>query len=117
MAKNRIREVRLGGVEDAKRLIHSIFADPNMIHELPAGGVIYLEPHMIAQILSRERMRLISEIRERKNTVGGLAKRLGRHQEHVSRDIHLLQRYGLVWIERRGRESVPTAAQKITITV
>lgn len=66
---------------------------------------IPLEPDPVASLLSRERLRLLRELRDEGpyDSVGALAKALGREATRVSRDVAVLSAVGLVLVERRGK--------------
>lgn len=75
--------------------------------------VIPLEPGLLSQILSRERIRLLSLLREHGpfKSVGALAKALGRSESRVSRDLMMFEGSGLVVVEREGKSKTVRATE------
>jgi len=109
--------VRIGTLEDMRDTVNSIFDDPRKLDEIPEDGVIIVPPQIIPKLLSKERLRLLREIRRDDYTITQLAANLKRKREHVSRDLSMLQQYGFVEIRRHGREAYPTAHKQLTLTV
>lgn len=78
---------------------------------------INIESKLISKILSEERIRLLKEING-KDCISVISKRLDRRIEHVSRDLALLKRYGIIDFEKSGREKIPMMSEgKLTIRV
>lgn len=64
----------------------------------------------MACVLSDENMALLRAIRElQPESMGALAKSLGKQAPNVSRSLHIMERFGLVRLVRRGRTIVPQA--------
>lgn len=101
------REFRIGDVEDFDQLFN----------DKSDSEVFSLEPSMISTILSKEQVRIIHEIRKKDYSVGEIGKQLKRNLEHVSRDIHSLESFGLVHIVKESRHSIPKTSEKLCITV
>ncbi len=115
--KARDKEVRIGSIDDFKQAVKDVIADPSRLNDIAQDGVVFLDPELIPKILSKQRLRIIHEIRKRDYSVGELADKLHRKQEHVSRDIHLLEDYGFIYIVKDGKRSIPKTNDKICITV
>ena len=49
--------------------------------------------------------------------MGKLAENLHRNREHISRDLNILERFGLVHIEKRGRQAYPITPAEVRITL
>jgi len=111
------KEVRVGTIDDFGEALKEIIADPKKINQIPKGGVVYVSPEDLPKILSKERLRLLHEIRKEEVNVGRLAVNLHRNREHVSRDLSILERFGLVHMQKRGREAYPITPPEVRITL
>ena len=109
-------EVRIGTIADLRKGINQVFEDPHSVEKEPER-VIYVLPKDLSKILSEERVRLIHELRKGDYTINKLADRLNRKRENVSRDLNILQEYGMVEMQKNGRERHPTTRTQITITL
>jgi len=109
-------EVRIGSINDMREDVNRIFDNPQAA-EREVAHRVYVSIEDLPKVLSGERVRLIHEIRRRQYTIGELASKLHRKRENISRDLSLLQRYGIVEMRKSGRERHPTAGSKITITI
>lgn len=68
-------------------------------------------------VFTEKRIELIKKIVDRKpKSVNELVKLLKRHQEAVSRDLKLLENVGIVKMEPRGKNRVPSINKKIIVT-
>ena len=67
---------------------------------------IRVKADTISRILSGERIKLLGEINGKDN-VSEISQRLNRRIEHVSRDLALLKKHGIIRFERKGREKIP----------
>jgi predicted transcriptional regulator len=110
-------EVRVGGFDELRGKIKEIIATPKSIDKIPKNGVVYVSPENLPKLLSKERLKLIHEIRKKEQNIGQLASSLHRQREHISRDINLLERYGLVQTEKRGRQVYTATTTELRITV
>lgn len=78
---------------------------------------IRVKADIVSRILSRERIKLLREINGKDN-ISEISQRLDRGIEHVSRDLALLKKYGIVRFERNGREKVPVVMNyRMVITI
>lgn len=70
--------------------------------------VINLSKGTLEKVLTPSRMELVREIREKKpKSVGELARLVKRPIESVSRDLGLLENYGLLSLVRTGKVKKP----------
>lgn len=92
--------------------------------EAEARGETDFTPRVIALVpddadpllfLSKNRLMLMQLLREGEWTVNGLAKRMRRKKEAISRDIHILQQVGLVRLKKEGRTVRPSLAAQAVI--
>jgi len=68
-------------------------------------------------IFTERRIELIKAITEKKpKSVNELVKLLKRHQEAVSRDLRYLEKIGMIKIETKGKNRVPSINKKLIIT-
>jgi len=65
---------------------------------------------VIPRILSGERIKLLGEINGMDN-ISEISQRLDRRIEHVSRDLALLKRHGIVKFKIKGREKIPVVTE------
>ena len=71
----------------------------------PDISITFADPADLLRVLSLERLRVLRTIRTKKNpTISGLATILKRDRKAVSRDVKLLESFGLL---RTRRESNP----------
>jgi predicted transcriptional regulator len=116
MRKRKKIEVRLGTLDDMRQDVNRLFDDPGRVEEEPER-IIYVPPKDLPKLLSEERVRLIHEIRRGDYTINKLAAKLKRKRENISRDLNILEEYGMVEIHRTGREGHPKTKSQITITI
>ena len=109
------KEIRVGTVDDATKLLVDIARNPKKMNSMPKEGVIYVKPDDLPKLLSKERLRLMHEIRNNPLSITRLAEHLQRKRESVSRDVSFLANQGLVQVEQRGREIYPTTANELRI--
>lgn len=66
------------------------------------------------RILSPAKIELLKTILDKKpQTVGELVKALGRPKESVSRDLRMLQDYGLLSFAKMGRQKKPRVEKEV----
>ena len=72
----------------------------------------------MARVLSDENMAILKVIREqRPPSMDALAKVVGKHTPNVSRSLHMMERYGLVRLIKRGRTVIPEAtSEHVTVS-
>lgn len=76
--------------------------------------VVPLDPDILGEVLSRERLRMLRAVREDGpfESVNDLAAHLDRDQSRVSRDLRRLVDAGLVVTERVGRAKQVAASDR-----
>jgi len=93
---------------------------------LPFEKTVTLEEFAeFAQFMSPGRMALIAKVREHQGTITELATRLGRHRNHVSKDVAALEQKGFFIVKEEvlpghGRAkmvSMPKGKMRITATI
>lgn len=78
--------------------------------------VINMRKDAFEMILTPARMEIINAIRENKpKTVGNLAKYLKRPIESVSRDLKILENYGILGLTRTGRTKTPRIEKEMIL--
>lgn len=100
-------EIKLGDLEDMAKEIKDVLKHPEKAEKLPET-TIYIKPELIPKIFSKERVRLLKEVRGEKSNVSQLSKKLKRKIENISRDLSYLHEYGIIEFKRRGKEKIPT---------
>lgn len=99
-------------MQEAFRLLEPVLAEPQKYPDrlilLPAGSPV------LSKIFSKEPTRIIQYLRERGpvSSIAELAKQLDRDPAAVSRDIHVLERHGLVVATTVGRGKRLSAADR-----
>jgi len=85
----------------------------------PAWGktVLLIRPEDIQRIFSPKRLRILWLLKTPTASISTLAAELHRPFEAVHRDIKLLESYGLVKLDKRGRRVIPTLAGKISVPI
>jgi len=76
--------------------------------------VINMSKQSLGKILTPSRMDLVKVIKERKpESVGELSKLVNRRVESVSRDLKILENYGLLLLVRVGKQKKPEIEKDI----
>lgn len=71
-------------------------------------AVFVLTDEELHQLFTRERLRLLRALKEKEyESVTVLSEHLGRDKAAVTRDLKLLERHGLVRLEKEGRRVRP----------
>lgn len=82
--------------------------------ELSPDRVLIIETNVLKDIITPARTELMDAIREKKpNSVGELAKLVNRHQESVSRDLTILNNYGILDFVKTGTTRKPIIEKDI----
>ena len=104
MDTNKLKRKTLGELDDSFRLGMFLIDHPEIIKKLPDN--IYIPAGVkIGKILSPKRLELLAMINENQGVnVTGLAKKLKRKKEAVSRDLSILEKHNLVITEKKGKE-------------
>ncbi|MFH1835737.1 MAG: ArsR family transcriptional regulator [Methanobacteriota archaeon] len=118
MKKNgkKVIEVKVGSLDDLRKDLNEVFDDPTRV-EKESDYTIYLSPDEVPKLFSEERVRLIHEIRKNDYSVTQLASKLKRRRENVSRDLAILEHFGLVRVCKIGREKHPKTLPEIVISL
>lgn len=78
--------------------------------------VINLKKETFNKILSPARMEIIRAVKEKKpKTIMDLAKSLGRPMESVSRDLRILENYGIMEYIRSGKTKKPKIEKEMIL--
>ena len=109
------KEIRVGTVDDATKMLVDIAQNPKKMDSVPKEGVIYVKPDDLPKLLSKERLRIMHELRNNSFSITRLAEHLQRKRESVSRDISFLANHGLIQVEKKGRETYPITANELRI--
>jgi predicted transcriptional regulator len=76
--------------------------------------VINMSKQSLEKILTPSRMDLVRVIKEKKpESVGGLSKLVNRPLESVSRDLKILENYGLLSLTQVGKQKKPKIEKDI----
>ena len=67
-------------------------------------------------LFSPAKLEILKKLKEKKfSSVGGLAKELSRPVESVSKDLKLLQAYGLLELVQNGQQKIPKLEKELLI--
>lgn len=113
--KNKIL-VKVGTPKQMNDEIKEIIKNPKKADE-KAQHTVYMTPEQFQQYLSKEKIRLLTTIREDDWTITQLARKLNRKIENVSRDLRELENIGLIEVKTQGRQKYPETHKQITITL
>ena len=100
--------------DSIKAYLNKVWKEPG---KYPDKGILLSLPdEKITQIFTKERLKLVRLIQEKKpkNTTE-LSKLAGRRLSAVARDLALLKRFHIVGLEKRGRNAVPVVKKEILI--
>jgi predicted transcriptional regulator len=89
--------VKIGTAEEffdnAKKLMRALDKKESI---KPSHTLVFTEPLEMLHFLSEKKINLINAIREKPTTITNIAKRTNRNRSAVYRDIHEMERFGLV---------------------
>lgn len=95
------------GVDD-KEDIDKLF-DPKNVDSFPDYTLYFKNVKQLMAILSEQKLNLLQYVCKTTGySVTKIAIELGRRKEAVSRDLHQLEKLGLVQMEKRGKKVFPT---------
>ncbi len=94
-----------------------LFREPSRLDSLPDKALLLsLSDGEITRIFTKERLRLIKTIDQRHpGTISELSRLLERNLVAVERDLKILQDFGIVKLEKKGKEVTPTIEKKALI--
>ena len=84
--------------------------------------IAFEDVESLLQLLSRKRVMLLRQLKGSPGSIADLARRLERDRSAVTRDVHLLERFGVVEVTERplaghGRQKwITPVAQDIHVT-
>lgn len=119
MRKNRETIVVKIGADYGKDLA-KIFDNPAKAEKEEPDFTLYVDSfEHLASILTAKKLMLMKLISKDKNlTIQKIAEKLGRKQEAISRDIHLLESFGLIKLNKEGTKVMPEMkAEQIAISL
>lgn len=107
MGRKKSGQVKTGrrhGFEDLDRAIEFQLEFPDIAPE----RVVTIEPEVLKKILTPGRLELIKTIRKRKpENITELCRLVKRSKESVSRDLKVLENYGILDMIEQGRTKKP----------
>ncbi|MBT4192308.1 MAG: hypothetical protein HOE11_03285 [Candidatus Diapherotrites archaeon] len=107
--------IKVGGnmLEDIREVWHN----PEKMKGKTGTHTIYIkDPREIPEILSPQRLRMLIDVANNQHNISETAKRLGRKQEAISRDVKALEANGMIKKDKKGRETfLSTDLKKIEI--
>lgn len=112
--KHKISEEKWESVID---FFTKIFREPSRLDSLPDKTLLLsLSDAEITKIFTKERLRLIKTINQKHpKTISELSKIVERNLVAVERDLKILEDFGIVKLEKKGKEVMPTIEKKVLI--
>jgi predicted transcriptional regulator len=103
--------------ESVMDLFAKIFREPSRLDSLPDKAVLLsLSDEEITKIFTKERLRLIKTINQKHpKTLSELSAIVKRNLVAVERDLKILEDFGIVKLEKKGKEVMPTIEKKALI--
>ncbi len=94
-----------------------IFREQSRLDSLPDKAVLLsLSDEEITKIFTKERLRLIKTINQKHpKTLSELSAIVERNLVAVERDLRILEDFGIVKLEKKGKEVMPTIEKKALI--
>lgn len=78
--------------------------------------ILDLGKEKLATLFSSSKLEILKLLRQKKiNSVGELAKELNRPVESVSKDLKILQAYGLLELVQNGQQKIPRLEKELLI--
>ena len=78
--------------------------------------ILDISKENLSTLFSPSKLEILKMLRERKiNSVGELAKELKRPVESVSKDLKILQAYGLLELVQDGQQKVPKLEKELLV--
>ncbi|MBI4162567.1 MAG: HTH domain-containing protein [Candidatus Aenigmarchaeota archaeon] len=75
-----------------------------------------LSKEKLSMLFSPAKLEILKKLKEKNfNSVGALAKELNRPVESVSKDLKLLQAYGLLELVQNGQQKIPKLEKELLI--
>jgi|GEM_PF-1910613 len=115
-SKKRTIRVLVGDFKDMETDIGKALEDDDDFQKKP-DRTIFIRPELVPTLLSCQKLRLLLRLRGEDLNMSELAHQLRRKIESVSRDIAQLEGYGLITVEKKGRERHPRLAGDIQIII
>ena len=83
---------------------------------VPDALVLPWSPDRLTKLFTHERLRIIETVRSKNpKTVSALCTRLNRDKAAVSRDLAILEGFGIIRLERHGRTARPVLDKKVIV--
>jgi len=84
--------------------------------DIPDDSLVFFDAESMNEIITPKRLELISLIRKKHPlSVNALAVLSGRLKQAVVRDLKILEKYGIVAMERAGRFAKPVLKKKYVL--
>lgn len=78
--------------------------------------ILDLNREKLSMLFSPSKLEILKTLKEKKiNSVGELAKELNRPVESVSKDLKILQVYGLLELVQHGKQKIPKLEKELLI--
>lgn len=112
--KHKLNEEKWDAVMD---FFAKIFKEPARLDSLPDKTLLLsLSDAEITKIFTKERLSLIKTINQKHpRTISELSRIVERNLVAVERDLGILEEYGIVKLEKKGKEVMPIIGKKALI--
>lgn len=92
---------------DLKELVNKAIEDPEGTPD--RYSIVELSPELNCKVMTERRTQLLEELKDSPDvdSITELAEKVGRRLDAVSRDLRILENYGFIDLEKKGRKKAP----------
>jgi predicted transcriptional regulator len=113
MAQVRKRQVEQR-LEEVRAMMHTMIDNPSLLDAFPEEVFVPLNVEL-SSLFAPARLELLRNISKHRLTVGEMAHAVHRKIPAVSRDLKLLEKYGLVRFHNEGRRKYPELVRHFVV--
>lgn len=106
--------IYVGDSEFSDKLDKQIWKNPEKFTEEHS---IVVPPELFSKIFTKERLRLLKALENDPQSVTELVILLERPREAVSRDLKYLSAMGLVNMDKKGKQRIPSRSAPISVSM
>jgi predicted transcriptional regulator len=101
-------------LEQVRKLMHAVIERPSLLDAFPEEVYVPLDVD-VGSLFAPARLELLRRISQEPTTVGDLAHSVHRKVQAVSRDLRVLERYGLIRFHTDGRKKYPELVRHFVV--
>lgn len=103
--------------EGIMRYFERLWADPKKLEKLPEKSIILsLTEDEVIRIFTRKRLEIVRTLKEKKpQSITALSEMVKRDLTAVERDLKILEEFGIVELEKKGRTVKPKVEKDFLI--